>query len=183
MPDQRFCLFDTAFGPVGLAWSERGLTRLQLPEASRSATEKRLGADAERLNRTEAPPSVQAAIELLKRYFDGERVDFAELVLDLGGKGEFDKQIYALARQIGWGQTTTYGELARQAGAPGAAQAVGRAMGHNPLAVIIPGHRVLAASDRIGGFSAYGGTISKERLLALEGVVAGMPLLSWALGN
>ena len=183
MPQQCFCLFDTAFGAVGLAWSERGLTRLQLPEASRAATEKRLGADAERRNRTAVPPPVQAAITLLKRYFDGERVDFAELGLDLGGKGEFDAQVYALARQIAWGRTTTYGDLARRAGAPDAARAVGRAMGHNPLAVIIPCHRVLAASDRIGGFSAYGGTISKERLLALEGVVAGMPLLSWALGN
>ena len=56
-------------------------------------------------------------------------------------------------------------------------------MGQNPLAVIMPCHRVLAGGDRIGGFSAYGGTISKERLLALEGVVAGMPLFSWALGS
>jgi methylated-DNA-[protein]-cysteine S-methyltransferase len=80
---------------------------------------------------------------------------------------------------LDWGQTATYGELARQVGSPGAARAVGQAMGHNPVPIIIPCHRVLAAGRKIGGFSAYGGAVTKERLLALEGVHLGdgTPLL------
>jgi methylated-DNA-[protein]-cysteine S-methyltransferase len=75
-------------------------------------------------------------------------------------------------RAIGWGATTTYGELARTVGLtePQAAQDVGAAMGRNPAPIVIPCHRVLAAGRKIGGFSAYGGTVTKQRLLALEGV-------------
>ena len=111
---------------------------------------------------------------MLERYFAGERIDFASVALDLGGVGPFHRAIYDATRSLGWGQTATYGDLARQAGSPGAARAVGQAMGHNPVPIIIPCHRVLAAGRKIGGFSAYGGALTKERLLALEGVHLGM---------
>ena len=91
----------------------------------------------------------------------------------------FERQVYAAARCIPWGQTVSYGELARRTGAPDAARAVGHALSRNPVPIIVPCHRVLAKGHRIGGFSAYGGAIAKERLLALEGVHvdAGTPLL------
>ena len=85
----------------------------------------------------------------------------------------FYVEIYAAARRVGWGETATYGELARQAGAPGAARAVGQAMARNPVAVIIPCHRILASGNKVGGFSAFGGAVSKQRLLGLEGVRIG----------
>ena len=98
--------------------------------------------------------------------------------LDLEGRNAFSRTIYDLLRTVGWGQTTTYGELARRAGRrPEAARAVGQAMGSNRIPVIIPCHRVLASGQKIGGFSAPGGTLTKERLLALEGVVPDAPLL------
>jgi methylated-DNA-[protein]-cysteine S-methyltransferase len=109
----------------------------------------------------------------LQRYFAGERVDFASIALDLTGVAPFYREVYAAARRVGWGETATYGELARQAGAPGAARAVGQALSRNPIAVIIPCHRILASGNKVGGFSAFGGTVSKERLLGLEGVRIG----------
>jgi methylated-DNA-[protein]-cysteine S-methyltransferase len=109
----------------------------------------------------------------VERYLSGARVDFSPLALDLAGVGGFHRRIYEAACRIGWGETTTYGELARQVGSPGAARAVGQAMGRNPIPLIIPCHRVLASGHRIGGFSAFGGAVTKTRLLALEGVHLG----------
>jgi methylated-DNA-[protein]-cysteine S-methyltransferase len=178
-----YCLFDTAIGACGIAWSERGLTRLQLPERDRGATEKRLRASAARPGESAPAPIAQVMADL-QRYMNGERIDFAAAVIDPAEIETFERNVYEAARAIAWGQTVSYGELARQAGAPGAARAVGHALSCNPVPIIIPCHRVLASGNRVGGFSAYGGTLTKERLLALEGVhVGGTPLLpgiSWS---
>ena len=91
--------------------------------------------------------------------------------LDLGEQDPFFERVYAAARQVGWGRTTTYGALAKELGAgPEAARDVGQAMAKNPVALIIPCHRVLAAGGKVGGFSAPGGSAAKIRMLALEGV-------------
>lgn len=176
---EHYCLFATELGTCGLAWSGQGLTRLQLPEANGAATERRLLARCAGARCDCVPAAIAPAVEQICRYAAGEAVDFAGLALDLAGIGAFHVQIYAAARQVGWGQTSTYGALARQVGAPGAARAVGQAMGHNPVPLIIPCHRVLAAGGKVGGFSAFGGAIAKQRLLALEGVHlgSGTPLL------
>lgn len=167
--EERYALFETPIGPCGIAWSELGVTRLQLPEMDRGATEHRL-LDS-RLRASEAPPAViQDVISELQRYLRGDRVDFSPIALDLTGVSPFYRKVYEAARAVGWGQTTTYGVLARQVGAPGAARAVGQSMSKNPTAIIIPCHRVLASGNRVGGFSAFGGTFAKEHLLALEGV-------------
>jgi methylated-DNA-[protein]-cysteine S-methyltransferase len=173
-----YCVFDTAIGPCGIAWGERGLTRLQLPDSDRSATEKRLRASAARPNET-PPAAIDQVIANIQCYMTGRSMDFAAAVIDLAGIGEFEREVYQAARAIPWGRTLNYGELARQTGAPGAARAVGRALARNPVPIIIPCHRVLAKGHRIGGFSAPGGIFAKERLLALEGVrvPAGTPLL------
>jgi methylated-DNA-[protein]-cysteine S-methyltransferase len=172
-----YCLFDTAIGACGIAWSERGITGLQLPESDRSATERRLRARAARPS-DGAPAPIAQAITDVQRYMNGESTDFAAAVIDLGEVEAFERAVYAAARTIPWGRTLSYGELAAQTGAPGAARAVGHALSRNPVPVIIPCHRILAKGDRLGGFSAYGGTLTKERLLALEDVhVGGTPLL------
>lgn len=175
----RYCLFDTDIGPMGLAWSEHGLTRLQLPESDRGATEKRLRGRSESAVAAEPPPQIVKAIAQIRSYLAGERIAFSGIELDLAGVGEFHRTIYDALRRIGWGETTTYGALARQAGDPGASRAVGQAMGRNPIPVIIPCHRVLASGGKAGGFSAFGGADTKQRLLALEGVRLGegTPLL------
>jgi methylated-DNA-[protein]-cysteine S-methyltransferase len=176
---QSYCLFDTTMGPCGIAWSAQGLTRLQLAERERSATEKRLRARAANLRPDEPPPAVAQVITDIQRYLAGERIDFSPVAIDLSGVDSFRRSIYEAARSVGWGTTSTYGELARQAGYPGAARDVGQAMGRNPVAIIIPCHRIVAAGNKLGGFSAYQGTFAKERLLALEGTGTGqLPLMS-----
>jgi methylated-DNA-[protein]-cysteine S-methyltransferase len=182
-----YTLFDTAFGPCGLAWSSAGLTRLQLPERDRTATEARLCRRGD-YQVTQPTPIAARAIAALKTYFDGQRVDFDELSLDLSGVPEFHARTYAATRRLGWGQTTTYGELAAELGSTGAARAIGQAMGRNPIPIIIPCHRVLASGRKIGGFSAYGGALTKERLLTMEGVRLGgeaplLDLIAQAGGN
>ena len=125
------------------------------------------------------PAPVRSAIDALQRYFAGDTVDFCDIELDLSRDSPFHRSIYAVARTIPWGRTATYGSLARQVGEPGAARAIGQAMGRNPIPIIVPCHRVIASSGKLGGFSAHGGTATKERLLALEGIelAAMAPLL------
>jgi methylated-DNA-[protein]-cysteine S-methyltransferase len=174
----RYSLFDTAIGTCGVAWSERGLTRLQLPESDRDATEKRLSARA--ASATQAmPAAIDRLIAGIQDHMTGRSVDFVAVAVDLTDVGPFEQQIYAAARLVLWGKTLSYGELAAQIGSPGAARAVGQALGRNPVPIVIPCHRILAKGRRIGGFSAHGGSVTKERLLALEGVRidAGTPLL------
>jgi methylated-DNA-[protein]-cysteine S-methyltransferase len=182
---EHYHVFDTAIGACGVAWSERGVTRLQLPERTPAATERRLRGRPVDSGAGEPPAPVRKAIAMLERYFAGERVDFSSVALDLSGVGPFHRKIYDATRSLGWGETASYGDLARQAGSPGAARAVGQAMGHNPVPIIIPCHRVLASGRKIGGFSAYGGAVTKERLLALEGVHlgGGTPLLPGLLAS
>jgi methylated-DNA-[protein]-cysteine S-methyltransferase len=174
----RYRLFETTIGPCGVAWSERGLTRLQLPESDRSTTERRLRKSAATESQT-APAEIDQLIADIQSYMTGRSVDFAAVAIDLAGVEPFQREVYAAARLVPWGRTMSYGELARQTGSPGAARAVGHALSRNPVPIIIPCHRILAKGHRIGGFSAHGGIFTKERLLALEGVRpdAGTPLL------
>jgi methylated-DNA-[protein]-cysteine S-methyltransferase len=173
-----YCVFDTAIGPCGVAWSERGLRRLQLPGSDRGATERRLSGGAARATGA-APVEIDQLIADVQCYMSGRGVDFTTVAIDLTGVEPFESKVYATARAVPCGQIMSYGELARGIGAPGAARAVGRALGRNPVPIVVPCHRILAKGHRIGGFSAPGGTFTKERLLALEGVRvdAGTPLL------
>jgi methylated-DNA-[protein]-cysteine S-methyltransferase len=176
-PRRGYRLIETAIGTCGIAWSEQGVTRLQLPERDTRATETGLRRDTEIA--AQPPPEVERLVVQLQRYCAGEPVAFESALLDLGGVSAFHRRIYDAARCIGWGHTVTYGELARLAGSPEAARAVGQALGRNPIPIIIPCHRILASGGKIGGFSAFGGARTKERLLALEGVAPGSeaPLL------
>jgi methylated-DNA-[protein]-cysteine S-methyltransferase len=166
-----YTIFETAAGFCGLAWSERGITRFQLPTKSAEATERLLRRRAPDASPGAPTADVVSLISEVKRYFEGEKMDFSTVALDLAGQDDFFAKIYAAARELRWGQTTTYGALAKQLGAgPEAARDVGQAMAKNPVALIIPCHRVLAAGGKIGGFSAPGGSTTKMKMLELEGV-------------
>jgi methylated-DNA-[protein]-cysteine S-methyltransferase len=165
-----YALFDTAFGVCGMAWSGRSVVRLVLPEATPEDTETRLRRQAGTDARMKPPGQVAAAIETVRAYFAGQKADFANVPLDLASEPGFERRVYDALRAVGWCATTTYGELARSAGTPNAARAVGRAMARNPVPVIVPCHRVLASGGGLGGFSAHGGAATKQRMLALERV-------------
>jgi methylated-DNA-[protein]-cysteine S-methyltransferase len=164
-----YCLFETALGVCGVAWNDEGLSRVQLPAADRAATERRLLGGSRDSVPSQPPPWVERLIADIARYASGEPTDFSGIKVDLRRFGPFHHALYAAARSIRWGETRSYGDLARVIGEPDA-RAVGQAMGHNPVPIVIPCHRVLAAKRAIGGFSAPGGAATKRRLLALEGV-------------
>lgn len=163
-------LFDTAIGVCGVAWGPGGVVAVQLPEEDAARTRDRLLKGLAPLPELARPPAeVQAAIEGVQALMNGEARDLCEVVLDTSRLTPFQRAVYALARAIPPGHTRTYGELARELGDVGLSRAVGQALGHNPFAPIVPCHRVLAAGNRPGGFSAGGGAITKLRMLAIEG--------------
>ncbi|MEM9355006.1 MAG: methylated-DNA--[protein]-cysteine S-methyltransferase [Pseudomonadota bacterium] len=170
-------LFETAFGTCAIAWNEAGLTRVQLPERTRTGTEARIRRACAEPSGMSLPAFATDAVSALQMHLAGTAVMLDMLRLDESLVSTFNASIYRALRAVPRGTTVTYGELAKRVGQPGAARAVGVAMGRNPWPVIVPCHRVLARGGKMGGFSAPGGTVTKERLLALEGVVAGDPLL------
>lgn len=185
------CLFETALGWCGIAWRDGGrfgagavVTHLKLPEASREATEARIArgigahkSSADPVQRDQphasppdkVPPEITNVIQRVRRHLTGEFQDFQDVALDLEGASPFAREVYDATRKIASGETTTYGELARSIHRPNALRAIGRALGRNPVCVIIPCHRVLAAGGKSGGFSAHGGRLAKLRLLEIEG--------------
>lgn len=163
-----YALFDTVLGHCGIAWSERGVLRLHLPERSASRTRAYMQASFAAAEEHAPPVAVGDAIQRMQGLLRGQPDDLRSIALDLDHVPVFQRRVYDAARAIGVGQTATYGELARRILAPGAARAVGQALGRNPFAIIVPCHRVLAAGGGIGGFSAQGGVSTKRRMLAIE---------------
>jgi methylated-DNA-[protein]-cysteine S-methyltransferase len=123
-------------------------------------------------------PLAQQAADAITAFLAGDASDMSALPLAIDRLPEFDRAVLSLCRAIPFGDTCTYGDVARQLGDIRLSQRVGQALGRNPFAPIIPCHRVLAADGRIGGFSAGGGTATKLTLLNLEqartGVTAGL---------
>jgi methylated-DNA-[protein]-cysteine S-methyltransferase len=171
-----YLVFATAGGFCGIAWNEVGITRFQLPARNAEATERNLLRRLPDAELREPTPQVAETVAAVKRYFEGDKIDFSDVALDLDGQEDLFKQIYAATRRIGWGRTTTYGTLAKELGAGAeVARDVGYAMAKNPVPLIIPCHRVLAAGGKLGGFSAPGGSTAKAHMLELEGVRVGQP--------
>lgn len=165
-----FALFDTAIGTCALAWGPRGLVGVQLPEErGEAATRARMQRRFPALDELPPPETVRHAVAAIQALLQGAPGDLQEIELDMREVSEFHQRIYAIARRIPPGQTRTYGEIAVELGDKGLSRAVGQAMGHNPFAPVVPCHRVLAAGNKPGGFSAGGGALTKLRMLAIEG--------------
>ena len=181
MKQVAYCLFETPLGSCGIAWSERGnsraapaVTLLQLPEATTIMTESRIARSSGARKSSAPPPPIAEVIEKVCRHLQGEVQDFRDITVDLDGAAPFARQVYEAAREIPAGQTRTYGQLAEALHRPAAARAVGQILARNPIPLIIPCHRVLAAGGKPGGFSAHGGRTTKARLLAIEGAISGL---------
>jgi O-6-methylguanine DNA methyltransferase len=155
---------ETPLGNVRLAVTETGVTRIGLPRSSGAGFAGWLRtafADAERVPWL---PLVDKLSQELAEYFAGRRREFS-VPLELRGS-EFQRAVWREIGRIPYGETRTYSEVARGAGRPRAVRAAGTATGNNPVPILIPCHRVIAAHGRLGGFS--GGLDAKRRLLALE---------------
>jgi methylated-DNA-[protein]-cysteine S-methyltransferase len=169
MTEPGFALFDTAIGSCAIAWSGRGVLGVQLPEADEAKTRARTRRRFPQVCESSPPADVRRAIDGIVALLRGDAIDFSAVALDMEQVPAFHRRVYEVARTIACGATLTYGEIAKRLGVPGEAREVGEALGRNPIPIIVPCHRVLAAGGKLGGFSAPGGVTTKRRLLAIEG--------------
>jgi methylated-DNA-[protein]-cysteine S-methyltransferase len=160
----RFRVFDTAIGWFALGWTDAGISRLILPGAEPAWLRDRLGANGG----TEDDAGQDDVVGRIVAYAEGAEDAFQDVTLDLSAVPELQRRIYQHIRGLDWGETTTYGAIARWLGDVAMSRTVGTAMGHNPIPLIVPCHRVLAADGRTGGFSSPGGVRAKMEMLALE---------------
>jgi methylated-DNA-[protein]-cysteine S-methyltransferase len=152
--------FETPIGTCGVRWSEVGITSVLMPGSRALAG----GADV-----GNAPGAVRTAVEEMLALLAGEARDLRSVAVDLGDLDPFRRAVYVATRKIGPGRTSTYGEIAQSVGVPDGARAVGAALASNPVPIVVPCHRVLAADGALHGFSAPGGLATKRRMLEIEG--------------
>ena len=182
MPDQNLAIFDTAIGPCAIVWGERGLLGVQIPEASEAATRARMAKRFPNALETAPPAEIENVIEGMRALSQGASAGILiDVAIDDDGVPDFNRRVYAIVRKVPPGATITYGEIAERLGDKALARAVGQAMGENRCPIVMPCHRVLAASGKSGGFSAPGGVVTKLKLLTIEGAQPGGPTLFDAL--
>jgi methylated-DNA-[protein]-cysteine S-methyltransferase len=166
-PVVHYCAIRTPIGRLLVAASESGLIRVSFrqPEASFvRELRARLGMDVVR-----SAARTADIVHQLRAYFAGERRTF-DVRVDLSRLTPFHRRVLAAAAAVPAGEVVSYGEIARRIGQPGGSRAVGQALGRNPVPIVIPCHRVVAAGGKIGGYG--GGLAIKRKLLRLEGSAA-----------
>lgn len=166
-------LLPTAIGTCAVAWRGDVIVGVALPEADDDATLRHLRRTAPGAEPAPPPPVVQAALDDIVALLAGEAVDLAGVAVEVHHESDFARRVHEVVRSIPPGETLTYGQVAEAVGEPGGAQAVGRAMGANPVPIVVPCHRVVGAGGRPVGFSAPGGVATKQRILRIEGAAAG----------
>jgi len=176
----KYAIFKTKWGYFGLAGTEKGLLRTHLPLPDAEKVKYQLLRNSSLVNGESSIEHRVSRIEFdrtlfntlqkqIIAYFEGTYVNFdPNIPIVLDGFSTFARRVLTACRNIGFGQTISYGQLAQKIRRPAAARAVGRVMANNPLPLIIPCHRVIRSDGRIGGFSAQGGTKLKNRLLQFE---------------
>ena len=169
MSGRGYTIFDTTIGRCGIAWGELGVVGVQLPEAREIETRRRLFQLFPDARELRPPPEVQSAIDGIAAQLRGKAADLSEVRLDMTGIPTFNGRVYEFTRTIPRGETMTYGEVASRLRASGASHSVAQAISKNPFMIIVPCHRVLEAGSYADRISANGGSISKRRLLSIEG--------------
>jgi len=163
-------VFDTFMGPVGFAWTPKGISQLDIGSATPEAAITSLQGRKPNLNVVRlVPAAAREVTRRIKVHLKGRPDRFTDVPVDLTGSSEFSRVVLRTLRRVKPGQVITYGELAKKCRRPGAARAIGRIMGANPVPLIIPCHRCLGASGKLTGFSASGGVFLKARMLHSEG--------------
>jgi methylated-DNA-[protein]-cysteine S-methyltransferase len=172
-----FTLFDSPVGCCAIVWNERGVAGVRFLEGDGRATRDRIARRFPTAREATPPKEILRAIDGVVALLGGELIDLSGVEIDTTGMPDFNRQVYEIARTIPAGSTLTYGEIAERLGDRNLARDVGTALGQNPIPIIVPCHRVLAADGKLGGFSAPGGVSSKARLLTIEGAQPGGPTL------
>jgi methylated-DNA-[protein]-cysteine S-methyltransferase len=169
MAGRGYTIFDTMIGRCGIAWGDSGVIGVQLPEAREIETRRRLFRLYPEARELRPPLNVELAIEGIVALLRGEAADLSEVMLDMTGIPAFDARVYQFTRTIPRGETRSYGEVAAGLRASGAVHSVAQAISRNPFMIVVPCHRVLEAGGYADKISPNGGTISKRRLLSIEG--------------
>jgi methylated-DNA-[protein]-cysteine S-methyltransferase len=172
-----YTLFDSSLGACGIAWEDELLVAMHLPQRTRRESEMRMR-DIGATKSKNPPKWILRTIQSVAAQIDGRTKDFSNIKLDDARVPPFHRRVYEAARKIPAGKTETYGSLALKMGAPKSQRAVGQALGRNPFAVVVPCHRVLAAGNKPGGFTAFGGWETKKKLLLREGASFAPPRAS-----
>jgi methylated-DNA-[protein]-cysteine S-methyltransferase len=167
-----YSVFDTGIGRCGIVWSNAGVVGVQLPEAREIETRRRLFQRYPQAREMRPPPNIESAIEGIAALLRGQPVDLSDIALDTDGIPAFDQRVYEFTRAIPWGETRSYDEVAAALKATGAPHSVAQAIGNNPFMLIVPCHRVLDAGSFAEKISSNGGSVSKRRLLSLEGALS-----------
>ena len=166
-----YTIFRTKWGYFAFAGEGDAVSRTFLPVPDRQAAERGLllGLGLAGHDVRFDPGFLPDLQERIVAYFEGETVDFSiDPPVDLDHASLFGRKVISACRAIPFGRTMTYSDLARQVGSPAAARAVGGVMASNPIPLIVPCHRVLRTDGGLGGFSAPGGTVTKQRMLEHE---------------
>ena len=169
MSELQFALFDSTIGRCGIVWSERGIAAVRFPERGDNAVRNRIARRFPDARQTVPPEKIQHAIDDIVALLNGEARDLRNIEIDLRDAPDFNRRVYDVARAIDPGKTLTYGEVAERLGDRNLARDVAQALGQNPVPIIVPCHRVMAAGGKTGGFSAPGGVQTKLKLLSIEG--------------
>ena len=167
-----FTIFDTALGRCGIAWGEDGIIGVQLPEAREIETRRRVFRLYPEAREMRPPLNVEIAIDGIVALLRGQPGDFSDVTLDMRDIQPFNARVYEFTRTIPRGETRTYGEVAASLRFSGAVHSVAQAISRNPFVIIVPCHRVLEAGSYADKISPNGGSISKRRLLSIEGAVS-----------
>lgn len=163
--DKYFAVWATAWGPIGAVAGDAGLRRLVLPHYQLKDLTELLAWEHPNAAANEGP--FEALIELSRDYFGATRIDFSDIACDLPAD-TFSGQVYRACREIPYGQTLSYSQLATKIGKYDSARPVATAMSKNPIPLVVPCHRVIYAGGGAGGFSAEGGIELKTRMLQME---------------
>jgi methylated-DNA-[protein]-cysteine S-methyltransferase len=166
----QLAVFDGDLGWFGLLGSGQSIRRLYIGHTSADEVRERVASE-----HVDGWTEKNWWPELRRRLIDyaaGTRDDFRDIEIADSNRTLFEQCVVRTLRRVGYGQTVSYGELAKRAGAPGAARAVGSVMRRNCVPLIVPCHRVIAAGGNLGGFSAPQGLDLKRRLLELESTPA-----------
>ena len=168
------CIFSTELGWFGLVGEGETVSGLSIGHLSadevRTAAADATAKWARGVEREgDWNPKLRRSLE---NYARGIQVNFDDVTIELQAGGPFIRRVLNVARRIRYGETVSYGELARRAGNPNAARAVGAAMASNTVPIIVPCHRVIASGGSLGGFSARQGINLKRRMLELESATA-----------
>jgi len=169
----KYTIFHTKWGYFGLAGTKYALCGTCLPLREPEKVKSRLLKNLSLINRESSIELDKTCFNTLQEqitaYFDGSCVNFSQdIPIVLDGFSSFCSSVLTACRDIEFGQTLTYGQLAKKSGRPNARRAAGNALARNPLPLIIPCHRIIRSDGKLGGFSAPGGITLKKKMLELE---------------